>query len=116
MGRVIGVGGVFFTAKDPQAVRAWYQRVLGVDLGGGSAHWAYPDKGVTVLSVKTDASYFAPSTQPFMINLIVEDLAGLLAKAEAAGVKPLGREDHEYGKFAWLLDPAGVKVELWEPV
>ena len=67
-------------------------------------------------SFSADTDYFAPSDAPFMINLIVEDIDGVLAKAEAAGEKALGRQDESYGRFAWLLDPAGIKVELWEPL
>jgi predicted enzyme related to lactoylglutathione lyase len=116
MAKVMGLGGVFFTGADHGAIKSWYLRVLGVDFGTyGSAHWPYPDKGVTVLSLKADGDYFKPSTQPFMINLIVDDLDGVLANAKAAGADSLGREEHEFGKFAWLMDPAGVKVELWQP-
>lgn len=116
---VLGVGGVFFKVEDGDAVRAWYRGVLGFAIEDwGGAMFQHPDKGYTVWSpFKADTGYFAPSTQPFMINLIVEDMDGVLARAAQAGVTPLGRDDSDpNGRFAWLLDPAGVKVELWEPL
>jgi len=117
MAKVLGLGGVFFKADDPDAVRAWYTRVLGVEFKEwGSADFPHPDTGVTVFTpFKADTDYFAPSTQPFMVNLIVDDLDGVLARAAAEGAEALGRQDEDYGNFAWLMDPAGVKVELWEP-
>jgi predicted enzyme related to lactoylglutathione lyase len=117
MAKVIGVGGVFFKAQDPEAVRAWYARVLGVEFASwGGTHWTNAPDSVSVLTLfKPDTDKFNPSTQPFMLNLIVEDMDGVLAKAKAAGETPLGAEDSDFGKFAWLMDPAGVKIELWEP-
>lgn len=118
MARVLGLGGVFFKAENLDALRGWYRRVLGFEFAEwGSVDFKHPDKGMTVWSpFPADTTYFAPSTQPFMINLIVDDLDGVLARAKGEGVEPLGRDDQDYGKFAWLLDPAGVKVELWEPL
>ncbi len=117
MAKVLGIGGVFVKTPDLEAWKAWYSRVLGVEMGDyGCAMFDHPDKGNTNLApFKADSDYFKPSQQPFMINLIVDDLGGVLDKARAAGVEPLGREDHDYGSFAWLLDPAGIKIELWEP-
>jgi predicted enzyme related to lactoylglutathione lyase len=117
MAQVLGIGGVFFKAADPGAVRDWYQRVLGLEFTEwGSAMFKAPEIGVQQISAfGADSDYFAPSTLPFMINLIVDDLDGVLARAAEAGETPTGREDHEYGAFAWLIDPAGVKVELWQP-
>lgn len=118
MARVIGIGGVFFKADDGEAVRDWYRRVLGLaieDWGGV----AFPplDRGVTVWSpFAADTKYFEPSERGFMINFVVEDLDGVLAKAAAEGVEAVGRDDSDpNGRFAWLMDPAGVKIELWEP-
>ncbi|MDP1738982.1 MAG: VOC family protein [Caulobacter sp.] len=118
MAGVIGIGGVFFKAQDGAAVREWYGRVLGLkieDWGG----LAFPPltRGVTVWSpFAADTPYFDPSTQPFMINFVVDDLDGVLDQARAEGVEPLGRDDSDpHGSFAWLLDPAGVKIELWQP-
>ena len=117
MAKVLGLGGIFFKAEDPAAVRAWYARVLGFevqDWGGvvfkgpktGAANWSPFD---------ADTRYFEPSQASFMINFIVDDLDGVLAKAAGEGVEPTGRQDEEMGRFAWLIDPAGVKIELWEP-
>lgn len=118
MAKVLGVGGVFFKAADVGAVHDWYRRVLGFaceDWGGV----AFPplSRGVTVWSpFKADSGYFDPSTQPFMINFVVEDLDGLLAQVEREGVEIHGRDDSDpNGRFAWIVDPAGVKIELWEP-
>ncbi len=118
MAKVLGLGGVFFKAADPAAVRDWYVRVLGFevqDWGGvmfkslktGFANWSPFD---------ADTRYFEPSDAPFMINFIVDDLDGVLARAAAEGVEPTGRQDEDMGRFAWLIDPAGVKIELWEPL
>jgi len=117
MARVLGVGGVFFKAADPAALGEWYGRVLGMEVQDWGAMFPYPDRGYTVWSpFAADSGYFDPSPHAFMVNLVVDDLDGVLARAMTAGVEPLGRDDgDENGKFAWLLDPAGVKVELWEP-
>jgi predicted enzyme related to lactoylglutathione lyase len=117
MGQVVGIGGVFFKAEDAAEARDWYARVLGLAFTEwGSAMFAHPQIGMQQLSAFAETSdYFAPATAPFMINLIVDDMDAVLARAEAAGEIPLGREDHDYGRFAWLLGPAGVKIELWQP-
>ncbi len=118
MARVLGLGGVFVKAPDLEAWRAWYRDVLGVRFEDfGAAIFKHPDAGFTTLApFAPDTDYFLPSAQPFMINLIVEDIDGVLAAAAAAGALPAGRQDEDYGRFAWLIDPAGVKVELWEPL
>jgi predicted enzyme related to lactoylglutathione lyase len=118
MAKVLGVGGVFFKVADREAVNAWYARVLGFDISEwGGATWQHPAIGQTVWNTFTaDSDYFAPSTAPFMINFIVDDLDGVLAKARSEGAEPIGEPINEvYGKFGWLMDPAGVKIELWEP-
>ena len=118
MAAVVGLGGVFYKAADQAAVKDWYQRVLGVQFSDwGGAKFEHPKAGATLVSLfKPESDKFSPSTLPFMINLIVDDLDGLIAKAAAAGETPLGREAHDgFGKFAWFVDPAGVKLELWEP-
>ena len=118
MARVLGVGGVFFKAADPAALAEWYRRVLGFEVQEwGGAMFPYPDRGYTVWSpFKADTSYFDPSPHAFMVNFVVEDLDGVLERARAEGAEALGRDDSDpNGRFAWLLDPAGVKVELWEP-
>lgn len=124
MAKITGIGGVFFKSKgDPKALAGWYQQHLGMPLapwGGAALHWpedTADDKGVTAWSLaKPDSKWFAPSDAPFMINYRVDDMDGLLANLRAAGVEILqGPESHENGKFAWIVDPDGNKVELWEP-
>ncbi len=117
MAKVLGIGGIFFKTEDPKALGEWYKRVLGFPVSAwGGAKFVNPAGGVTVWTpFKADTDHFAPSQQPFMINLIVDDLDGVLAHAKAEGVEPLGRQEDAYGRFAWLLDPAGIKVELWQP-
>jgi len=118
MGQVLGIGGVFFKAADSAALGVWYARVLGFEIADwGGVVFPHPGKGYQVWSpFKADTNYFDPSPHPLMINLIVDDLEAVLAKAKAAGVEPLDRNDADpAGRFAWLLDPAGIKVELWEP-
>jgi predicted enzyme related to lactoylglutathione lyase len=117
MAKVLGIGGVFVKAEDPAKLAQWYKDVLGVDTQSwGGAIFAPPDKGQQVWTAfPSDSDHFAPSTQSFMINLVVDDLDGVLAKAAEAGVTPLKIDDQdEYGRFAWIMDPAGVKLELWE--
>lgn len=124
MKRVTGIGGIFFQARDPQALRAWYQRHLGIDVqvwGGAAFRWAddagRPSGGTTVWSIAAaDGPQFAPGTAPFMVNYRVDDLAALLQALRAEGCRVLDKsEDSEYGKFGWVIDPEGNKVELWQP-
>ena len=118
MAKVLGIGGIFFKAADPAAICEWYTRVLGFDLSQGTfTSWPHPENGYSVWSVFSDTTdYFKPSTAPFMVNLVVEDMDGVLAQVRAAGVEPIGQDYTDAtGKFAWLIDPAGVKIELWEP-
>jgi len=124
MAKVTGIGGVFFKSTgDHAALAAWYQKHLGMPLeswGGAILRWPEDrggDKGLTVWHVaKQDTDWFAPSTASFMINYRVDDLNGLLANLRAAGVEVLkGPESDENGAFAWIADPDGNKVELWEP-
>jgi len=117
MAKVLGLGGIFFKAEDPAAVRDWYARVLGFEVHewGGVIFEQPKARQATWSPFAADTQYFAPSTAPFMINFVVEDMDGLLARAAAEGVEPIGRQDEDMGRFAWLIDPAGVKVELWEP-
>ena len=122
MKRVTGIGGVFFSAKDPVALRAWYKKHLGIDVqdwGGTAFRWAdeagKPVGGTTVWSVG-DGTYFAPGKASFMVNYRVEDLHNLLQALRAEGCNVLEKVDEsEYGKFGWVLDPEGNKVELWQP-
>jgi len=124
MQRVTGIGGIFFKAKDPVALRAWYQRHLGVDVqvwGGAAFPWTdaegRPVPGTTAWNITgPDSDYFAPSQADFMVNYRVADLAGLVQALRDEGCQVLDKvEESEFGKFAWVLDPEGHKVELWEP-
>jgi len=124
MKRVTGIGGIFFQAQDPVALRTWYARHLGIDVldwGGAAFTWSdearQPDGGVTIWSVaQAGSEQFSPGTSAFMINYRVADLDGLLAALREEGCKVLDKsEDSEFGKFGWVIDPEGNKVELWEP-
>ena len=124
MARVTGIGGIFFKAQDPIALRAWYQRHLGVDVkpwGGAAFRWGdaegRPVNGTTAWSIGSrDSNDYAPSTASFMINYRVDDLDALLAQLRAEGCNVLDQTDSsEFGKFGWVMDPEGNKVELWEP-
>ena len=123
MKRVTGIGGVFFKAKDPKALGEWYQTHLGMNVeawGGVAFRWADDNpgaKGTTIWNpFKEDTSYFAPSTASFMINYRVEDLHALLAKLRDEGCSVDEKiEESEYGKFGWVQDPEGNKLELWQP-
>jgi predicted enzyme related to lactoylglutathione lyase len=124
MKRVTGIGGIFFNAKDPVAMRAWYKQHLGVDVlewGGAVFNWAdeegKPTGGMTVWSINgADTTLYEPSKSNFMINYRVADLAALLQALRDEGCQVLDKtEDGEYGKFGWVIDPEGNKVELWEP-
>jgi predicted enzyme related to lactoylglutathione lyase len=126
MGRVIGVGGVFFQSPDPAALMAWYDDVLGLkinDYGGadflhGDSAKAFPQGARTIFSgFKDDTDYFKPSTKPFMINLMIDDMDSMLARLSEKSVALEGEpQDLDYGRFAWVMDPNGVKIELWQPI
>jgi len=123
MAKVLGVGGVFFKSKDPAGLIAWYRDVLGFhvhDWGGvvftPEAMAAHPGSGTVFSPFKADTTYFEPSANPYMINLAVDDLDGILAKLAEHGVTPVKTFPEEAnGKFAHIMDPEGNKIELWEP-
>lgn len=124
MKRVTGIGGIFFNASDPAALRAWYKQHLGVDVqdwGGAAFSWSdadgKPTTGTTIWSIgSVDGAPFAPSKSAFMINYRVDDLAALLQALRDEGCQVLEKmDDSEYGKFGWVIDPEGNKVELWQP-
>ena len=120
--RVTGLGGFFFKSKDPDKLKAWYGKHLGipVDNYGWTFKWKddIDGKGTTQWSpFKEDTSYFHPSDKPFMMNFRVEDLNELLKILKEEGVTIVGEvEEYEYGKFGWILDLEGNKIELWEPI
>jgi predicted enzyme related to lactoylglutathione lyase len=122
MARVLGVGGVFFRAKDPTALADWYRDVLGLDMQDwGGAFFtpdgmaAHPGAGTVFSPFAADTDYFAPSTREFMINLAVDDLDGLLARCAKHGLEAEVSADDSNGRFAHILDPEGTKIELWQP-
>jgi predicted enzyme related to lactoylglutathione lyase len=122
MRRVTGIGGVFIRAKDPAKLRSWYKAHLGIDVqvwGGTAFRWVdaagAPANGTTAWAV-SNGSNFAPSTASFMINYRVADLPGLLKALREEGCEVLEKvEESEFGKFGWVMDPEGNKVELWQP-
>ena len=124
MARVTGIGGVFLKCRgDHKALAAWYEKHLGMPLepwGGAILRWPddkADDRGLTVWHLAaSDSQWFSPSESAFMINYRVDDLEALLAQLRAAGVEVLkGPDSDDNGKFAWIMDPDGNKVELWQP-
>ncbi len=124
MARVTGIGGVFFRAEDPEGLTAWYVEHLGVELqewGGALFFWkddeaTQSSAGVTVWRASNDDEWFAPSRSGLIINYRVDDLNGLLSQLGESGIEPIEGPLEEFnGLFAWVMDPEGNKVELWEP-
>lgn len=120
MKRVTGIGGAFFKAKDPKRLAAWYEKHLGIPFGGNTYAGFVWDKvgGTTAFSMfPEDTDYYAPSEKPFMFNLRVDDLHTLLKVLKEEGVEVIDNtEEYSYGKFGWIIDPEGNKLELWEPI
>lgn len=121
MKRVTGIGGVFFKAENPEELAAWYEKHLGIDFGGkvyADFQFQEIEKGWTAFSFfEADTTYFEPSNKEFMINLRVENLDELLKVLREEGVQVFDEtEDGDYGKFGWILDIEGNKIELWQPV
>jgi catechol 2,3-dioxygenase-like lactoylglutathione lyase family enzyme len=120
-GHVTGVGGVFFKAKDPKALAAWYRDMLGLPLeawGGAALRYDAPMHPPALIwnAFPASTNYFAPSSSAFMINFAVDDMDALLVRLRAKGVAILKQEDSDpNGRFAWILDPEGNKIELWQP-
>ena len=122
MANVLGVGGVFFKSQDPSALQEWYSRVLGLpfESWGGVVFRPqlaanHPGSATVFAAFESDTKYFAPATNEFMINLMVDDLDGVLRRCAQHGVTPIHRQDEANGRFAHLVDPEGRKLELWEP-
>lgn len=121
MGRVLGVGGVFFRARDAKLLGDWYEKWLGVPVshphGASFKPDSMPDGGLTVWApFKDDTDYFDPSDRQFMFNLVVDDLDEALSQVQQGGAELVGEiEEYEYGRFGWFMDPEGNKVELWQP-
>jgi catechol 2,3-dioxygenase-like lactoylglutathione lyase family enzyme len=124
MRRVTGLGGVFFKARDKAQLIAWYRDRLGIDVqswGGTAFEWRDPSNpeqsGTTAWAIfDAKSTHFAPSTAPFMINYRVDDLDALLAALKAEGVEVDPRvEESDDGRFGWVMDPEGHRIELWQP-
>lgn len=123
MKRVTGIGGVFIKAKDPEKLHRWYQKHLGIPVEfphGGSFPWREKDSprqlGSTVWSLfAKDSRYFAPSKAGFMVNYRASNLKKLVQALKKEGVKVKTADSSEYGEFAWISDPEGNRIELWEP-
>lgn len=123
MKKVTGIGGVFFKSKDPQKSKEWYAKHLGIqsDKYGHSFKWRDQNDASkecitqwSPMEEKTD--YYEPSSSEFMINYRVENLEALLSELKKSNVQIVGKmQEYDYGKFAWILDLEGRKVELWEP-
>lgn len=121
-GHITGVGGVFVKSKDPKALAAWYRDVLGISVeswGGAMLRYDAPGHPEMVVwnAFSQTGDYMAPSTREFMLNFAVDDLDAFVGKLEARGVNILKRDDSDpSGKFAWIMDPDGTKIELWQPL
>jgi predicted enzyme related to lactoylglutathione lyase len=114
--RVTGIGGIFFKANDPDALRAWYRDHLGIDIQDWGAMFADSGGSTSWSIFPATTTYFAPSAAPFMINYRVKDLHALLASLRAEGCDVDDKtQEEEYGKFGWVMDPEGNRIELWEP-
>jgi predicted enzyme related to lactoylglutathione lyase len=123
MSKVIGVGGIFFKARNGDAVREWYRRVLGLEVEdwGGIVFTPElaartPGAATVFSSFAHDTTYFSPSQRDFMINLMVDDLDAMLARCKQHGVQPLKTfDDESNGRFAHIMGPEDLKIELWQP-
>lgn len=120
--RVTGLGGFFFKAENPNAIKDWYKTHLGIPVDAYGWSFGWKDKqgndGTTQWSpFDANTKYFSPSEKPFMMNYRVHDLEALLKTLKEEGVTIVGEmETYDYGKFGWIMDPEGNKIELWEPV
>jgi predicted enzyme related to lactoylglutathione lyase len=119
MERVLGLGGVFFKARDPKRLAEWYATHLGVPFDAGQTYGTFTAAAgdQTVFSLfPQETNYFAPSAAAYMLNLRVRNLTAMLEQLRAAGVQVEDRvEEYEYGNFGWVMDPEGNRIELWEP-
>jgi len=119
-GHITGIGGIFFRSKDPKALMAWYRDVLGIQLepwGGAAMRYDAPGHPpvVTLNAFRDTTHYMDPSTREFMLDFAVDNLSAFLDRLKSKGVAILKREDGPDGNFAWIVDPDGTKIELWQP-
>jgi predicted enzyme related to lactoylglutathione lyase len=120
-GRITGLGGVFVTSKDSKALAKWYKDVLDITIeswGGAILRYDAPGHPPMALwnAMPENSDEIAPSHRDFMINFAVDDLDAFVARLETKGIKILNRQGDQTGKFAWILDPDGTKIELWQPM
>ena len=123
-GKVTGLGGVFIKSSDPSKLKSWYAEHLGLpcDEYGHLFSWRYPENpkksGYTQFSIfDENTTYLDPAKKEFMINFRVDDLEAMITRMKASGLEVIGEiESYDYGKFGWVMDPNGNKIELWEPV
>ena len=116
--KILGIGGIFFKARDPGALAAWYREHLGVPVAANATHAVLTDRQATTVwsTFPADTDYFSPGTSPFMLNYCVADLTAMLEQLRAAGVPVDDRiEESEFGRFGWATDPEGNRFELWQP-
>ncbi len=119
MAKITGLGGIFYVVQDPAATREWYRDKLGIDGEyGPQMNWSEEtgDQPYSLISHFKDDSYMKPGTGGFMINLRVDDLDGFVELLKSRNVEVLDSVDEGYGKFAWILDPNGIKIELWQQI
>lgn len=119
MAKITGLGGIFHVVKDPAATRAWYKENLGIDGEYGPLlRWSEEtgEAPYSLIGAFGSDDYFKPSGKPFMINLRVDDLDTFVDQLKAKGIEIPGQDDEGYGKFAWIMDCDGVKIELWQQV
>lgn len=123
MGRVLGLGGLFFKSADPAAMREWYSQVLGIEVDEWGAFFTpdatagHPGAGTVFSPFSAETDYFSPSEKEFMFNLMVDNLDEVLARCAEHGVVPVKTfPDEANGRFAHIMDPEGRKVELWQPM
>ena len=120
MEKVLGIGGVFFKARDPQRLAAWYRDHLGLPVQGEYAEFPAPvqpdlQAKCTWAAFPADTDYFGPAEAAFMINYRVANLDRMLEQLRRAGITIVKTEDYDYGRFAWITDPEGNRLELWQP-
>ncbi len=122
MNRITGIGGIFIKANDPEKLYAWYEKHLGFRRNSQTqavVFEAHDDEGRSAPTIWSlfprDTKYFDTSPASFMLNYRVEDMDTVVAALRAEGIEILGREDYDYGRFAWIMDPEGNRIELWEP-
>lgn len=121
LGHVTGIGGVFVKSKDPKALTEWYREILGLDVkpwGGAAMPFdapGHPPK-IAWTAFPDSSDHMSPSTREFMINFAVDDMDAIFARLTAHGVPIIKRDDDDsFGRFAWIQDPDGTKIELWQP-